>query len=270
MKRTVICLLVVLAIALLMLPQSGSQANVLPAGQQEKKIKPLKGEAVKFLVAKIRARNKGFDRAMSDMEKRGKQPLWEESAAVPLPSKKRQQLASATFQRVSYTEPSQDIISDGNGGEMIFITYSGDDSYWDGTVYVHDNYQEATYNAVVDDYGSTDSAAWEVIDELYYPPGGGEPTREFPCTGNIACMPEGPVSKMKDQKRGVEMVNASSTSRGPTAAAPFGGGWFRNWWGCTRTGCQAGALSCGSTSTRFRPFFICTAVRCTASAIACI
>jgi hypothetical protein len=268
MKRTLITLIVGLAFALPLLPQTGSQATVLPAGQQVKKIKPLKGEAVKFLVAQLRARNKGFDRAVRDMEKMGKRPDWEASAAIPLPAKKRQQVAAAgaTFRPVSYTEPPQDMISDGNGGEMIFVTYSGDDSYWDGTVYVHDNYQEATYNAVVDDYGSTDSSVWDVIDELYYPPDGGDPTRETPCTGNIACFQQGPVTKTKDRKQGAELVNASATAPKPA----FGGGWFRNWWGCTRTGCQAGAQSCGSTATRFRPFFICTAVRCTASAIACI
>lgn len=272
MKRRMICLLAVLTVALPMLPQSGSQATVIPAVPQEKAIKPLKGEAVKFLVSQIRARNKGFDRAIRDMEKWGKRPDWEASAAIPLPKKQRQEVASASpFRPISYTEPSQDIISDGNGGEMIFITYSGDDGYWDGTVYVHSNYSEATYNAVVEDFGSMETSVWDVIDELYYPPDGGDPTREFPCTGNIACMPEYHVAQMNEKpgsKRGVEMLKASSTSTSPKPA-PFGGGWFRNWWGCTRTGCQAGTLSCGSTSTRFRPFFICTAVRCTASAIAC-
>lgn len=263
-RRTVKWLFVVLTLALLVpiLPQSGSQATVIVAEQQGRKIQPLRGEAVRLLVSELRTRNKGFDRAMRDMERMGKRPLWDASAAIPLPAKRRQ---VATFRPASYTEP-QDMISDGNGGEMIFVTYGGPDSYWDGTVYVHDNYQEATYNAVVEDFESPDTSVWDVVDELYYPPDGGDPEREYPCGGSYPCLQT--RATPRPNRQGVDMVDVSSASRA-RATAPFGGGWFRRWWGCTRTGCQQGALQCGGAGS-FRPFFICTAVRCTASAIACI
>lgn len=56
------CLLVLLGLALSMqlTSQPASQAATPPRGRQKKEIKPLKGEALRFLVSQLRARNKGL------------------------------------------------------------------------------------------------------------------------------------------------------------------------------------------------------------------
>lgn len=196
---------------------------------------------------------------MRDMERQGKRPLWEASAALPL-GDRREQVASL-FRPASFMQP-QDIISDGNGGEMIFITYDGPDGYWDGTVYVHDSYREATYNAVVEDYGVWDTGAWDVVDEVYYPPDGGEPIREYPCSADYACLAQG-TAPPKD-KRDAAVADLVAARYEPVR----GGGWWRSWWGCTRTGCQQSLNGCANAGT-FRRLFVCAAVGCTARAIAC-
>lgn len=249
------CLLLLLAFALLALTPAPSVTRATAGPEpQGRRVEPIRGEAVKFLVARLRARNRGFDRAVRDMERLGKRPLWEASAALPLGSRRGE---VAAFRPASFTG-SQDIISDGNGGEMIFITYDGDDSFWDGTIYVHDSSREATYNAVVEDFGSLDTSTWEVVDELYYPPDGGEPIRDQPCSGDYACLEE-PVMTSIDRVVGTVNANYARTR---------GGGWWRSWWGCTRTGCQQSVNGCANSGT-FRRLFVCAAVGCTARAVAC-
>ena len=96
---------------------------------------------------------------------------------------------------------------------MIFVTYGGPDSYWDGTVYVHDNYQEATYNAVVEDYESPETSVWEVVDELYYPPDGGDPEREYPCDSSYPCLQT--RAAPRPNRHGVLYANTGRLQRTP-------------------------------------------------------
>jgi hypothetical protein len=266
-KRFLIKSMFVLLAGTLMVPIFASSTAVPLAANQtqgqrgERPIAPLKGEALRLLVSKLRARNKGFDRAMRDMERMGKKPLWEASAAIPLKSKKRNQVAM--FRPAAYTAP-QDTISDGNGGEMVFITFDGPDSTWDGTVYVQDSERQATYNAVIEDYDvNSDSGSWDVVDEVYYPPEGGDPYREEPCGGEYCLMTK--TKPLPRQTRADSYIDASYTE----APVAFGGGWFRNWWNCTRTGCGQAVVGCASSPT-FRRLFTCSAIGCTARAIACV
>lgn len=244
---------------------------------KEKKPEVLKGDAVKLRVKQLRAKSKGFNRALKAMERLGKRPIWEASALL---INEESASAGAARARVKPASYAQDTISDGNGGEMIFVTFEGDESFWDGTVYVHDAYQEGTYNVVMEDYNSQDSAAWTVLDEVYYPPDGGEPIREQPCSAGSQCLPmmEAPVARQNvrpewDAAAGLQglMLKASyAPAAKPLASPAYSRSWFSGWWGCTRTGCtQSVGTGCIGSST-FRRLFVCAAIRCTAIAISCV
>ncbi|HEV7905544.1 MAG TPA: hypothetical protein VGO96_17010 [Pyrinomonadaceae bacterium] len=150
--------------------------------KSDKKLESFKGDSAKQHIRALRARNKSLNRAMKDMEKLGKQVDWEQSAVIftidPAISQKDRD-ARAKIQNVSFG--AQDSYMSNADGEMAFITSAGSGSYWDGTVYVTEYATGTTdvYNSVVDSGGTIDftESAYE-IDEVYYPPGGGEPIRE--------------------------------------------------------------------------------------------
>jgi len=222
-------LLAVLVVALTVVvpPQRTASATPLSpeAGQrqQQKKVEVLKGEAVRLRVLQLRAKDKSFDRAMKDMEKMGKRPNWELSAVILRGDKAIAQAKSPTIRPVSYTR-SQDTFSD-DQGEMTFITYDGaDENRWDGTVYAYDYYegQSYSYNGVLNDYESSDTAQWAVMDEVYYPPDGSGPYREQPCyDGNYCLQMEVQAIKTSPQPSDKFMKAAFGLSANPPAAVGF-------------------------------------------------
>ncbi|HEY0098043.1 MAG TPA: hypothetical protein VGB76_03715 [Pyrinomonadaceae bacterium] len=169
------------AIFALTIPIAPVSATVQDKGKDKsaKKMESFRGEAAKQHVRALRARHKGLNRAMKDMEKMGKQVDWDQTAVLftidPSISQKDRD-ARAKIQNVSFS--AQDSYQSNADGEMSFITYSGSGSYWDGTVYVTEYATGATdvYNSVVDSGGPVEftESAYE-FDEVYYPPDGGEP-----------------------------------------------------------------------------------------------
>lgn len=172
------------AIFALTIPIAPVSATVQDKGKDKsgRKMESFRGEAAKQHIRALRARDKSLNRAMKDMEKLGKKVDWEQSAVLftidPAISQKERD-ARAKIQKVSLN--AQDTYMSNADGEMAFITSYGDGTYWDGTVYVTEYATGATdvYNSVVDSGGPVDFTEYAYeIDEVYYPPGGGEPIRE--------------------------------------------------------------------------------------------
>jgi hypothetical protein len=161
--------------------------NAVLSGVKEKKFKVLKGDAVKLRFNQLRTKDKAFNRAIKDLEKINKRINWnasmiylEESDANTATTLKSPIFRSASFN--SFNSFNSTFDTDGYGNEMIIMATEGDQSYWDGTIYVHDaeTGNSDTYNAVVNDFDSQDPEGMTVVDELYYPPDGGAPYREQP------------------------------------------------------------------------------------------
>jgi hypothetical protein len=205
-----------------------------------------KGEAMKQRIIKQRAKNKALDRAMRDKERAGKLPNWGLSAIFVFPEPKKKENAQISMPglpsmiRASFAPP-QDTLSDGTG-EATFITYDGDPSTWDGTISVTDYYtgENRVYNSDMSDFGAPDDpAAWDVTNEIYYPPDGGDPTQ---------CNPEGICQ--------VQMTQYAHASKAP---APVGAvfRWFSRFWHCyTRTAAFVGR-QCVSPQANIRNNLIC-------------
>ncbi|HEX8567568.1 MAG TPA: hypothetical protein VF648_18155 [Pyrinomonadaceae bacterium] len=161
--------------------------NAILSGVKEKKFKVLKGDAVKLRFNQLRTKDKAFNRAVKDLEKINKRINWnasmiylEESDANTATTLKSPIFRSASFN--SFNSFNSTFDTDAYGNEMIIMATDGDQSYWDGTIYVHDaeTGNSDTYNAVVNDFDSEDPEGMTVVDELYYPPDGGAPYREQP------------------------------------------------------------------------------------------
>lgn len=161
--------------------------NAILSGVKEKKFKVLKGDAVKLRFNQLRTKDKAFNRAIKDLEKINKRINWnasmiylEESDANIATVLKSSVFRPASFN--SFNSFNSTFDTDGYGNEMVIMATEGDQSYWDGTIYVHDaeTGNSDTYNAVVNDFDSEDAEGMTVVDELYYPPDGGNPYREQP------------------------------------------------------------------------------------------
>lgn len=158
---------------------AGLTAFLLDA--KDKKFKVLKGDAAKLRANQLRTKDKAFNRAIKDLEKLNKKINWEASVVYleDTEATSASLLGTPTFSPVSLKSPLE---VDAYGNEMVSIATAGDQSYWDGTFYVHDaeTGNSDTYNAVVSDFNSDDPEGLTVTDELYYPPDGGSPYREQP------------------------------------------------------------------------------------------
>jgi hypothetical protein len=275
-----------LALTLFMLPQvsNSSAAFAQDRGQsiQNQKndgTKVLRGISVKDYVQKLRLKDKALNRALKDMERWGKLPNWESSAIIKeVPASKRE-TASLKFQAASFTQDQY--WSDGNGNEMIIITAIGPDSHWNGTIHTYDasSGESTTYNGAVDDLVSNDPDTSEVVDELYYPPDGGDPYRE----GESICKGDGglytdtvtaenpcfamlsPANKNTSGKANI--VNASATSN----AKPVGfAGWFKRYFRCIKRCAALASQSCFQRyGNNFRSYFVCLAIGGTSASITC-
>lgn len=268
---------VMLAMTLFMLPQvsNSSAAFAQDRGQstQNQKndgTKVLRGTAVKDYVQKLRLKDKALNRALKDMEKWGKLPNWESSAIIKEVPASKKETASLKFQPASFTQDQY--WSDGNGNEMIIITAYGAESSWDGTIHTYEasTGESSTYNGVVDDLVSNDPDTSDVVDELYYPPGGGDPYREGGGDGGCdstqyACLPM--ISSGNSDSGKANIVNASAT----TNAKPVGFvGWFKRYFRCIKRCAALATQSCFQRyGNNFRSFFVCLAIGGTAASITC-
>lgn len=270
---------VMLALTLFMLPQvsNSSAAFAQDRGQstQNQKndgTKVLRGTAVKDYVQKLRLKDKALNRALKDMEKWGKLPNWESSAIIKEVPASKKETASFKFQPASFTQDQY--WSDGNGNEMIIITAIGPESHWDGTIHTYDasTGESTTYNGVVNDLVSNDPDTSDVVDELYYPPGGGDPYREGGGSGGCnsteyMCLDT--FSGATDEKTSgkANIVNASATSN----AKPMGfAGWFKRYFRCIKRCAALATQSCFQRyGNNFRSFFVCLAIGGTAASITC-
>ncbi len=223
-SRYILSYLLGIAMLVLTVPAPLSSSSTSATGgcksqQGNKPIEKLKGEAAKLRVLQLRASNKAFNRAMKDMEKMGKKPNWDLSLVVLHGEKAISQAKPPTFRAASYTPP-QDGTYASSDGEMTFITYDGPDHIWEGTVYASDysDGQSYTYNGAMDDYYSENPTDWQVTDEVYYPPDGGDPSRGEPCSGNACLIVQAPVIN----KSGGMFLKASfiNTTGAPTAPRP--------------------------------------------------
>lgn len=282
---------VMLALTMLMLPQISNSSTAFAqdkrqspeANQKNTAVKVLKGEAVKTYVQQLRLKDKALNRAMKDMEKWGKLPNWEASAFIKEMPAAKKETASATFQKASLTQDQY--WTDGNGNELILITAYGAETHWDGTIYTYDAGagQSSTYNGVVNDLVSDDPETSDVVDELYYPPDGGDPYREGgggggcgdrnyetqerlimvdeqPCFGKAITQPN-----PNDSGKG-SFVNASGSSVKPVGFV----GWFKRYFRCIKRCMALATQFCFQRNfNNFRNFFICLAIGGTAASITC-
>ncbi len=281
---------VMLALTLLMLPQvsNSSAAFAQDRGQstQNQKndgTKVLRGTAVKDYVQKLRLKDKALNRALKDMEKWGKLPNWESSAVIKEVPASKKETASLKFVSASFTQDQY--WSDGNGNEMVVITAYGAESNWDGTIHTYDasTGESSTYNGIVDDLVSNDPDTSDVVDELYYPPDGGDPIREGggDCGNDdrgigdreqlyfseYPCYAAASPGSDKNTSGKARITNASATSN----AKPVGFvGWFKRYFRCIKRCTALATQSCFQRyGNNFRSFFVCLAIGGTAASITC-
>jgi hypothetical protein len=250
------------AIFALTIPVAPAFAVVQDKGKDKsaKKMESFRGEAAKQHIRALRARHKGLNRAMRDMERLGKQVDWEQTAVLftidPAISQKDRD-ARSKIQKVSYV---QDTYMSNADGEMSFITYSGDGSYWDGTVYVTEYATGATdvYNSVVDSGGPVDYTEYaHEIDEVYYPPDGGEPIREGggSCGGGDVRMLCDTQYITENKKTANEAVFQKASFNRVMAAGFFS--WLSKFFKCLGKATVHFSERCVAPSPNFRNNLIC-------------
>jgi hypothetical protein len=278
---------VMLALTLLVQPQlsNSSVAFAQDRGQSTQNQKNdgtrvLRGTAVKDYVQKLRLKDKALNRALKDMERWGKLPNWESSAIIKEVPASKKETASVKFQAASFTQDQY--WSDGNGNEMVVITAYGSESNWDGTIHTYDasTGESSTYNGIVDELVSNDPETSDVVDELYYPPDGGDPYREggSSCGGDTKYQIDQQVSDSpcfailspanKDASGKGKIVNASAGSNTKPAAGFVG--WFKRYFRCIKRCMALATQSCFQRyGNNFRSFFVCLAIGGTAASITC-
>jgi hypothetical protein len=259
-------------------------------GQGRGKVQTLKGDAAKLRIQQLAGKDKALKRALKDMEKIGKTPVWESSAVfTQLPAEEPvARLLPSRFGGNSFAPQDVQSFNDGAGSEMVMVTESGPEDYWSGVIYVHDATTgiDSTYSAVLAGLVMTELDTIDVIDELYYPPDGTTPIREEPPTpvdwgggGGRNIDPLLEINVVKNdvkESRSARMTNASFKP----GAAPRAGiiGWFKRYFRCVRR-CQAlTALTCfnifamprpGMPYPNYQGFFICLSFGALASSIVC-
>lgn len=275
LKAKVCALLGVLLLSVSFLPGSagahaGSTVADMSATGKEKESKTTiyKGDALKKHIEKMRLKNKALERAMKDMEKLGKVPNWEASGrVVEEPEASAHLQLGAAIKPVSFGQ-TQDYANDGNGNEMTIITYYGDDSFWDGTVYTYNASTGITdvYNGVIYDLVSGDAETAEVVDELYYPPDGGAPYRETQCGGEYPCLQIMDVAKVDVDGNYAKMAGTSPQLRKVSAARPGFIGWLTRFYRCIRR-CNRISAACAVLPPRYRN--TCRILAVVGSAVVC-
>lgn len=241
----------VFALTLVTVPAAAAtnpQATDNGQNNKLKKIETMRGESARQHVRALRARHKGLNRAMKDMEKQGRQVDWENSAVLFTIDPTISQAQRAKYRNVAFS--AQDAYLQNADGEMSFITYHGADNNWEGTVYVTDYSTGATdvYNSVVDSGGFTEfTEAATPVYEAYYPPDGGDPS----CGGNYKCMDT--VIMAQGQQQGAIFQKASY----PRVFAAGFLSWLSKFFKCLGRSTSYFAERCVAPSPSFRNNLIC-------------
>src|SRR2546425_5793958 len=223
-----------------------------PNNQGKSKIQVLRGDAAKLRIQQLQGKNKALKRALKDMEKIGKTPVWESSGVfTQLPADgPTTRIVTSRSGRNSFGAQDPQTFDDGAGSEMVMVTESGPEEYWSGIIYVHDATTglDSTYSAVLTGLVMTQLETMDVIDELYYPPDGSAPIREEPPTvpdpgvggGGGFINPLQELLVAKNNVKSSPAVTMTNVAFKGSAAAMRPGiiGWFKRYFRCIKR-CQA-------------------------------
>jgi hypothetical protein len=186
------------------------------------------GSSVSLRVRQLLSRKKAFARAYKDMVSRGAKPAFEEHGFTILGVDLNK---TVSYKKSAFT--LQDI-SDGDYEMSFFPFDDGDNSTWEGIIYVRGQYDEATYSLKIDDMQEDLSQAG-IYQEVYYPSDGGAPRD---CM-NSPCPIQGPVSRSGHAVRQASFSNhPSAVTLKPQQSR------FRTWLGCAASGCITAAIGC--------------------------
>jgi hypothetical protein len=293
--RSVMSLLLIALIFSLTLSAATPPSGTAPApckaadNQGRGKVQTLKNDAAKLRIKQLENKKKALKRALKDMEKLGKTPVWEQSAVfIQEPVEPTAKLNFPRLGANSFAPEDVQTFNDGAGSEMVLITESGPEEYWSGIVYVYDATTglDSTYTAVLTGLVMTDLSTMDVIDELYYPPDGGAPIREEPPTpvdggGGKDINPLLEINVVKNEMKSsptTTITNASFKAGSATAPRPGIIGWFKRYFRCVKR-CQAlTTLTCfnifamprpGMPYPNYQGFFVCLSFGALASSIVC-
>jgi hypothetical protein len=300
LRSAISLLLVAVVFSLTLASSNPTVTTTAPApcktgdNQGRGKVQTLKGDAAKLRINQLVGKKKALKRALKDMEKLGKTPVWDDSAVfIQEPVEPSARVAQPHFGGNSFAPQEVQSFDDGAGSEMVLISESGPEEYWSGVVYVYDATTglDSTYSAVITGLVLAELDTIDVVDELYYPPDGGLPIREEPPTpidrggdgggGWESPMLTLPVSKieLKNSSTGT-MTNASFKRGNATVAAPRPGilGWFKRYFRCIKRCQSLTALTCFNIFAMPRPgmpypnyhgYFVCLSFGALASSIVC-
>lgn len=217
--------------------------------QKGKRVESYSGQAVRLRARQLLNSNKAVARAMRDFEKRGLEPIWDESVtALAVDDKMAKHSKPGGVRRVSFTD---DVISDGTS-EMTFITYVSSSNLWEGIIYINSPNENDTYSASLD----SPNIGWDVAYEYWYPPDGEDPI----CTGGRCTIGKNNSTPRNDDRQ-LRIVNVSYPGLSATPRMSIWGR-IKQWWSCTKGGCYWASQSCGG--------FICRVRVCAQAAIGCL
>lgn len=191
------------------------------------------GAAISLRARQLLFRKKSFAKAYSDLISRGARPVFEEHGFTIL--------GVDTRRTVSYRRTASTVLQDISDGdyEMSFFPFdNGDNSTWEGIIYVRGQYDEATYSIKLD-ATQEDISQTHVYYEVYYPPDGGPGE----CGGGPCPILQ--VASLNDSGHTFRPVAYSPTNSSANSnARPLGNSRVRMWLGCAAAGCTAAALGC--------------------------
>ena len=258
------------------------------------KVQMLKGDAAKLRIQQLAGKDKALKRALKDMEKLGKSPVWESSAVfTQLPAEAPvAQIVPSRFGGNGFAPQDVQAFNDGAGSEMVMVTESGPEDYWAGVVYVHDATTglDSTFTAVITGLVMSQLDSVDVIDELYYPPDGSAPLREEAPLTPYYDLGDGSgggkfISPLLDVQESKNDVKASPAGKMTNAAfrpgtSPRAGifGWFKRYFRCVKRCTALTTLTCfnvfatprpGQPYPNYQGFFVCLSFGALASSIVC-
>lgn len=187
------------------------------------------GAAVSLRARQLLFRKKAFAKAYKDMISRGVRPVFEEHGFTIL--------GVDTKKTISYRKSASTAVQDISDGdyEMSFFPFdNGDNSTWEGIVYVRGQYDEATYSVKLD-ATQEDLSQSEVYYENYYPP---EPRDG--CGEGRPCL----ETARLNSSPAIQPVAYRITPASANPNAIMLGRRFRTWLGCSAAGCITAAVGC--------------------------
>lgn len=236
-------------------PQAATIMNLQGQGLGGFTQKTITGPAVAARAITLRAKNKGVDRAMGDLERKGLRPAFYQGISIlevrnAATSRHRtNRFLKASFQSETFSD---------DGYEMTFFSYDdGNPNTWEGVIYEHDpDGHEYEYTASIDISGQQEN--WNRIEETYYPWDGSEPvSSNDPAYYNGRYYPNDPMTRRTakiDSTNGgsAYLVKTSFTATPQWCCRPPGGypippHWrdrSQRWLRCAAGGCTASAIGC--------------------------